>query len=542
MFLKIKGMKKIQQQLTVFFLLLICFQSFSQTNGKSKDDNLRRFNQVINYIDAAYVDDVDYETIVNKAIESLIDELDPHSAYIPKSEVQAANEKIQGNFVGIGVRFQMMKDTLNVSSVIPGGPADKVGLHDNDKIVFVDGETIAGVKMSTSDIRKRLMGDLGTKVNVTIYRGKSNAPMDFTITRGKIRINSVDCAYMIDDKIGYIKLNAFSQSTTQEIDSSISLLKKAGMKQLVLDLQNNSGGLMYAARDLADNFISGNKLIVYSQGKRQPRIDLNAGQKELFEKGELVVLINEFSASASEIVAGAVQDWDRGLIIGRRSFGKGLVQKPIPLIDGAELRLTISRYYTPSGRNIQKPYEGVDDYEKDYMKRFKHGEMVTKDSIFFPDSLKFQTLVKKRTVYGGGGIMPDVFIPMDTSALTPYFNKLYRGGYFNTFTFGYAREHKQEIMAKYPTIKEFKSGFIIDEAYRKAFTDYANKEDSTLVFNAEEYEKNKIYIETRLKGILASDIYGFEQSFEILNDLNEPLQEAVQILQRNEYSKFKLAK
>lgn len=532
-------MKILQQFLLITCILFTSFQAFSQ---KSKDDNLRRFNQVTNYIDAGYVEDVDYEKIVNKAIEAMIGELDPHSSYIPKEEVAAADEKIRGDFVGIGVRFQVMKDTMNVSSVIPGGPSEKVGLQDNDKIVFVDGETIAGVKMSTSEIRKRLMGELDTKVNITVFRGKDNKRIDFNITRGKIRINSVDCAYMIDNSIGYIRLNAFSRSTTEEIDSSITLLKKQGMKQLVLDLQNNSGGLMYAARDLADNFISGKRLIVYSQGRRQPRMDLNGGEKNLFEKGELIVLINEFSASASEIVAGAIQDWDRGLIVGRRSFGKGLVQRPIPLVDGAELRLTIAKYYTPSGRNIQKPYEGVDDYEMDYMKRFKHGETVTKDSIHFPDSLKFKTLIKKRDVYGGGGIMPDVFVPMDTTALTPYFNSLFRGGHFNTFVFEYTKENKSKILAKYPTIASFKSEFNVDDELRTAFTDYAFKEDSTLVYNAEEYEKNKHYIETRLRGLIASDLYGFASSFEILNDLNQSLQEAIRILKNKEYSKFKLDK
>lgn len=532
-------MKKIRNYSLVLLVLFSGLQLHAQTD---KDNNLRRFNQIVNYIDAAYVESVDYEKIVNKAIESLIGELDPHSAFIPKEEVAAADERIRGDFVGIGVRFQMLKDTLNITSVIPGGPSEKVGLQDNDRIVFVEDSTIAGVKMSTPDIRKRLMGELGTKVKVTVFRGKNNTPITFTITRGKIRINSVDCAYMIDETIGYIKLNAFSRSTTDEIDSSITLLKKQGMKQLVLDLQNNSGGLMYAAKDLADNFISDKKLIVYSQGRRQPRQDLNAGEKNLFEKGDLIILINEFSASASEIVSGAIQDWDRGLIVGRRSFGKGLVQRPIPLMDGAELRLTIAKYYTPSGRNIQKPYEGVDDYEMDYVKRLKNGETVTKDSIHFPDSLKYQTLIKKRTVYGGGGIMPDVFVPMDTAALTPYFNKLFRGGYFNSFTFLYSREHKAEILAKYPTVKAFKKGFKVDDKLREEFTNYATKEDSTLVFNKEEYEKNKNYIELRLLGLIASDVYGFENSFEILNELNAPLQEAIRILRTKEYSKFNLAK
>lgn len=527
----------------IFLLTTLSFFSFSEIYAqKDKNSNLRRLNQVVELIDAAYVDDVDYQKIINKAIESLIDELDPHSSYIPKTEVEAATERLRGDFVGIGVRFQVMKDTMNVVSVIPGGPSEKVGLQDNDKIIFVDGDTIAGVKMATSEIRKKLMGELNTKVKVTVFRGKNNTPLDFTITRGKIRINSVDCAYMIDDKIGYIKLNSFSHTTTAEMDSSIAMLKKQGMKKLVLDLQNNAGGLMFAAKDLADNFISGDKLLVYSSGRAQPRMDLKAGNKKLFEKGELVILINEFSASASEIVAGAVQDWDRGLIIGRRSFGKGLVQRPIPLIDGSELRLTIAKYYTPSGRNIQKPYEGVDDYRQDFIKRMEHGETVTKDSIHFADSLKFKTLVTKRDVYGGGGIMPDVFIPMDTSSLTPYFNKLFRSGAFNSFSFEYAKEHKQSLREKYPTVKDFKKGFTFTEELRKEFTDYAHNEDTSFVYNEEEYLKNQEYIEIRLLGLIASDIYGFENSFEILNDLNMPLKEAVRILQRNEYKNHNLAK
>lgn len=524
----------------ILFAITISTFSFSQYH---QNENILRFDQVMNYINYAYVDSINESELIDEAINAVLAKLDPHSAYIPKKEVEEANERIRGDFVGIGVRFQMIKDTFNIVSVIPGGPSEKVGLMDNDRIFTVDGDTIAGKKIPTSEIRKRLMGELNTKVKVQILRGKENQPIDFTITRGVIRINSVDCAYMIDKKIGYIKLNAFSQNTTQEIDSCLTLLKAQGMKQLILDLQNNGGGLMYAAKDLADNFLSGDKLLVYSQGRKQPRIDLNAGKENAFEKGDLIILVNEFSASASEIVSGAIQDWDRGLIVGRRTFGKGLVQKPIPLLDGSQLRLTIARYYTPSGRNIQKPYDkGIKEYRMDYLERWEHGEMTSKDSTSFPDSLKYETLMKKRTVYGGGGIMPDVFVPLDTSHSSKYFNGLFRGGYFNTFAFEYVKKNKDELKKTYPTIQTFKEGFTIDEKLRKQFTDFAHQEDSTLTFNADDYQKDKFYIETRLKGIIASDMYGFEQSYQILNDMNDPLKKAVEILQTNAYKKYNLAK
>lgn len=530
-------------KLTIIFASLILTISITAYGQNQQNIDVMRFNQVMNYINYAYVDTVNDSQLIDAAINAVLEKLDPHSAYIPKTDVEDANERIRGDFVGIGVRFQMIKDTFNIVSVIPGGPSEKVGLLDDDKIISVDGELIAGKKLKTTEIRKKLMGEMNTKVKLQIVRGKNNELMDFTITRGKIQINSVDCAYMIDKNIGYIKLNSFSQSTTKEMDSSIALLKAQGMKQLILDLQSNGGGLMYSARDLADNFLSGDKLIVYSQGRKQPRADLNAGSRNAFEKGDLIVLVNEFSASASEIVSGAIQDWDRGLVVGRRTFGKGLVQKPIPLIDGSEIRLTIARYYTPSGRNIQKPYDkGVKEYRNDYMERWEHGEMVSEDSISFPDSLKFQTLIKKRTVYGGGGIMPDVFVPLDTTSMSPYFNKLFRGGYFNTFAFEYAKENKQNLKEKYPTVLAFKDGFNIDDKLRDSFTSFANKEDSTVVYNEEEYTKDKFLIETRLKGIIASDIYGFEQSYQILNELNDPLKKAVQIFQSGEYKKYKLAK
>lgn len=537
--IQIFKMKRTIRLSSLGFTLLYGFISFGQSINNIE---LNKFNQVMNYIDYAYVDSVDDNKLIDKAITSMLEELDPHSAYIPKKEVERANESIVGGFVGVGIRFQIFKDTLNVVSVIPGGPSEKVGLQDNDKIIAVNGKNIAGIKLNTTEVRKLLMGELNTIVKVSILRGRSNKPLDFTITRGHIRINSVDCAYMIDKEIGYIKLNSFSQTTTAEMDSSITLLKNLGMSKLILDLQNNPGGLMYAAKDLADNFLSKDKLIVYSQGRRQPRIDLKAGQQNLFEKGNLVILINEFSASASEIVTGAVQDWDRGLVVGRRSFGKGLVQKPIPLLDGSQLRLTIARYYTPSGRNIQKPYtDDVEKYERDYLNRLKKGELTNQDSIHFADSLKYYTLIKKRTVYGGGGIMPDVFVPLDTSSVSPYFNQLFRSGSFNSFAYEYVRDNRKTLMAKYPDFKSYKEGFSINENLKKQFTDFATKEDSSIIYKDDDYQKNKSLIEIRLKGIIASDLYGFEDSFQILNELNDPLKKAVEILQNNEYKKFRLA-
>jgi carboxyl-terminal processing protease len=325
-----------------------------------------RISEALGYIDYYYVDAVDAQDLANEAIVAMLEKLDPHSVYIPKEEVEDANQQINGSFVGIGVRFQIMKDTLMVVNPIPGGPSEKLGIRAGDLIIAIDGENVAGVGIKNADVRTKLMGELGTKVMVTIKRKNESSSIDYTIKRDKIPVNSVVASYMIDERIGYIKLTSFSKTTVEEVQKSIKDLKANGMQDLIFDIQGNGGGLLFAAKVVADEFLDKNKLIVYSEGRRQPRQEYMADEKGLFEKGRLVILIDESSASASEILSGAIQDWDRGLIVGRRSFGKGLVQRPIDLSDGGQIRLTIARYYTPSGRFIQRPYEDHDEYEKFY--------------------------------------------------------------------------------------------------------------------------------------------------------------------------------
>ena len=344
----------------LFTLIFFCFNSFAFLAQKNPNATSVKFKDVIDKVSNYYVDDTDAEALTETAIVALLEELDPHSTYIPADELQAAQTSINGSFVGVGIRFQIMKDTLNVVATISGGPAEKLGVLAGDKIVAVDGEGIAGIGLQNSDVREKLMGELGSKVKVEIFRRNAKKNLMFNITRDKIPVFSVDSYYMIDKEIGYIKLNSFSRRSHEEVRMALGDLKNSGMKSLIFDLQGNGGGLLGTAHRLADEFLSNQKLIVYSEGRAQPRNNLRSEFKGLFEKGKLIVLTDEYSASASEILSGAIQDWDRGLVVGRRTFGKGLVQRPMGLRDGSEIRLTIARYYTPSGRFIQKPYEDVE--------------------------------------------------------------------------------------------------------------------------------------------------------------------------------------
>lgn len=496
-----------------------------------------RFDEVMTYVNRMYVDDVDQNKLVDAAIVSLLEELDPHSTFISREDVEDANQSINGSFVGIGIRFQILKDTLMVVQTIPGGPSEKLGIQAGDKIVRIEDENVAGVGLKNSMVRERLMGEKGSKVKIEVLRRNASKPLDFTITRDKIPVYSVDAAYMINDHIGYIKLNSFSRTTTEEIENGIKQLKKEGMKDLILDLQGNGGGLLLAAQELADEFLSEEKLIVYSEGRARPRHNYNAGETNLFEKGRLILLTDEYSASASEIVSGAIQDWDRGLIVGRRTYGKGLVQQPIDLSDGSQIRLTVARYYTPTGRFIQKPYDDVDDYRKDLLTRYEHGEFYHADSIKFPDSLKHQTLVKKRTVYGGGGIMPDIFVPIDTSEITDYYRSVVRSGAINSFTLEYVDKHRTELNRQYADFNKFKSGYSVSEAYMKEFLDYFAAENEDVEFNEEEFKTSKSLLELRLKAVLAQDMFGIQQFYEVNNASNEALQRAVEVLTSSEYKK-----
>lgn len=484
-----------------------------------------------------YVDDVDDEALTNTAIVALLEKLDPHSTFISKEEVSGANERINGNFVGVGIRFQILKDTLMVVATIPGGPSEKIGLLAGDKIVTIADSNVAGIGLKNSQVREKLLGDKGTKVDVIIKRKNVGKPLNFTITRDVIPVHSVDAAYMVSKETGYIKLNTFSKSSHDEVREGIKKLKGQGMKNLIFDLQGNGGGLLYKAKDIADEFLSDDKLIVYSKGRVQPKIDLNSEKKGLFEKGKLILLTDEYSASASEIISGAVQDWDRGLIVGRRTFGKGLVQRPINLSDGSQIRLTIARYYTPSGRFIQKSYDDADEYHKDLLNRYEHGEFMNQDSIKFPDSLKHTTLIKERTVYGGGGIMPDFFVPLDTNGISDYYTSIVRGGHLNSFTLSYVNENRKELKDKYSEFCEFKKNFEVSEGLIKELADYAEQADSTLTFDEEGYQESEYHLKLRIKAILAQNLWGYEEFYEIFNDSNEILQRAIEIIESKEYNK-----
>src|SRR5690554_778017 len=525
-------MNKILFAITTLFLTGI---SFSQ----QEDPNMMRMYEVYTYIDRMYVDDVPNKEISEAAIISMLEKLDPHSTYIPAEEVEQANERINGSFVGVGIRFNILKDTLLVVNPIPGGPSEKLGVRAGDKILKVDDEIVAGVGLKNSGVRERLLGEKGSKVKITILRG-SDQMIEYNVTRDNVPVHSVVSSYMVDKEVGYIKLTNFSRTTEEEVKSSIKSLKKAGMKDLIFDLQGNGGGLLYAAKYVADEFLSDNKLIVYSEGRKQPRSVLVADKKGNFEKGRLIILIDESSASASEILAGAVQDWDRGLIVGRRSFGKGLVQRPIELSDGGQIRLTIARYYTPSGRFIQKPYEDLSAYRNDYMERYLHGEMMHLDSINLPDSLIHKTLINEREVYGGGGIMPDIFVPLDTLEYSELYKNLSRSGVINNFTLEYSNSNRRAILNKHKNLEEFKDNFEIDQLFLDEFFAYAEQEDSSLVYVQEDFDISGELLKIRLKSMVAQNIWDYEAFYQIFNVKNEIFMEAYKALKSGTYEKMNL--
>lgn len=525
----------------LFAFTIFSFTFFAQ-NEKPKNQNAVKFDEILTYINSLYVDTVNDTQLTDAAISAMLEKLDPHSVYISKEEVDDANEKINGSFVGIGIRFQILKDTLVVVQTVPGGPSEKLGIRSGDRIVSIEGKSVAGVGLKNAQVREKLMGEMGTKVKIQVQRKMIKKNLDYVITRDHIPVNSVDASYMINENTGYIKLNAFSRTTTEEVQKSIKDLVGKGMKNLIFDLQDNGGGLLYAAKTISDEFLSEKKLIVYSIGRAQPRQDLNAGTLGNWEKGRLVILTNENTASASEIVSGAIQDWDRGLIVGRRSYGKGLVQRPIDLTDGSQIRLTIARYFTPSGRFIQKPYDDLEAYRNDYMDRYLHGELSSQDSVKFNDSLKFVTNLSKRTVYGGGGIMPDVFVPIDTSAYTDYYKEIIRGGHFPSFALTYVEKNRDKIMSTYPTFEKYKVEFKVDQKIIDEFFEYVKKEQKDLDHNVEQYKISEESIKMRIKAVLAQDLWGINEYYQIANSENEILQKAIETIESEKYDTFGLTK
>lgn len=514
--------------------LLLAVLAFAPGKAQQRDMDARKLQLALYAITNLYVDSTDESKLVEDAIVGMLEKLDPHSNYMDPEETKAMTEPLQGNFDGIGIQFNVLTDTLYVIQVIPGGPSEKVGLMAGDRILFVNDTLIAGVKMKTTDIMKRLRGPKGTEVRVKVLRNNDPELIEFKITRGKIPVHSLDAAYMADKQTGYIKLNRFAASSADEFREALEKLKKEGMKQLILDLQGNGGGYLNIAIDLADEFLGKDKLIVYTEGMRHSREEAKATAKGGFEEGRLVVLVDESSASASEIVSGAVQDWDRGVIVGRRTFGKGLVQKPIPLPDGSMMRLTVSRYYTPTGRCIQKPYEngGLEAYEHDLIDRYNRGELMSADSIHFPDSMKYQTLETQRIVYGGGGVMPDLFIPVDTSRYTDYHRKLVATGLVNRIAMNYLDRNRAEMNKSYPEFSRFKQNFEVTEEMMQELLALA--EGEKIVFEEEQYTRSKPLIKLQIKALIARDLYDMAEYFQIINDDNASYQKALELINDKE--------
>ncbi len=498
--------------------------SFNRKGTNDVGQDVQKFREVLTQIKESYVDDVNTSELVDGAIQQMLAKLDPHSAYIKASDRERANEDLRGNFDGIGIEFKVFNDTIVVVSPLSGGPAEAVGILTGDKIIKVDSTVVAGIGVTSEDVMHYLKGPKGTEVKVGVLR-QGNKQIDFNIIRDKIPQYSVDVSYMVNSEIGYIKVSRFAATTYTEFTEALKKLKGQGMKKLVLDLQGNPGGYMNIAIDMADEFLPAGKKIVYTKGKNT-RFDqsANATSRGNFEKGDLIVLVNEGSASASEIVSGALQDNDRALVVGRRSFGKGLVQSPFDLSDGAEIRLTISRYYTPSGRSIQKPYEDNEEYSRDIISRYNHGEFFHSDSIHFNDSLKYITL-SGRSVYGGGGIMPDYFVPLDTLSNSHYLNELYSSYAIFEYAFYYAEKYKEEL-DKMGFEKFYKNFSVTDQMLNELIK--VGERNKVKPDYAEMKSKKKI-IQTHLKAQIAKGVWGNDGFYPIFNQTNEVLQQAVKL-------------
>ena len=494
------------------------------TNFPPSNDKLSR---VLDIIESDYVDTVNRDALIDEAIPVMLRKLDPHSVYIPATDLAQANEPLQGNFDGIGVSFNMLTDTVLIISAISGGPSEKAGILAGDKIIYVNDSLIAGKNIPDENIVKMLKGPRGTKVNLKIERKGTDTLLPFTITRDKIPIYSIDVSYMMSDEVGYIKISNFALTTHDEFRQGLRELKEKGMKKLILDLRGNSGGVMDAATMIADEFLPEGKLIVFTMGKSTPRQDIKATSKGDFEKGELVVLIDEWSASASEILAGAIQDNDRGTIIGRRSFGKGLVQEPVMFRDGSGMRLTIARYYTPTGRSIQKPYdEGTDKYYEDLGNRLMHGEFEEADSIRQDDSLKFTTPGGK-TVYGGGGIMPDIFIPMDTTGVSDYFMAIRNSGLLYRYALKYTEDNR-ETLKKYKELPALEN-WLSNQDLLSKFVRFADQ--NGIPANRQQLAVSENIIHVQLKAYIARNILDNKGFYPIWQEIDKTLLDALEYLE-----------
>lgn len=529
-------MNKIILYLFAVASVLSSGSAYAQTFNLTPERKLQLAEEVISKF---YVETVDKDTIVDEAIRAMLKTLDPHSAYSTPEETKELNEPLNGNFSGIGIQFNMATDTLYVIQTISGGPSEKVGILPGDRILQVNDTIIAGVKMKNNNIMRRLRGPKGTTVNVKVKRPGVNDMLDFTITRDDIPIYSVDASYMANPGTGYIKISRFAETTPSEVKEALSKLKKQGMKRLVIDLQDNGGGYLNAAQEIAGMFLKKGDLIVYTDAPRSPSYQFVADKNGEYQDILVAVLVNQYSASASEILAGAVQDHDRGVIVGRRTFGKGLVQRPFPFPDGSMIRLTVSKYYTPSGRCIQKPYvKGeIDDYIGDMKHRYDSGEFMHSDSIHFPDSLQYNTLKKQRIVYGGGGIMPDRFIPLDTAWYSDYYRDIMAKGILYKYVLNHLDSYRATIKNQYPTSEIFIADFNVTPAMMQEIVELATEAD--IKYNEEQFNTSKNYMSTVLKALFARDLYEDGIYYKLVNELNPVYIEGLKLIEEpQQYNKL----
>jgi carboxyl-terminal processing protease len=495
-------------------------------SGGKKD----KLENAIQYILNEYVDTLNQETLEEDAIVALLEQLDPHSAYIPAKDLQAVSEQLEGNFDGIGVEFNIQRDTIMVVAAISGGPSESLGIQSGDRIIAIEGKSIAGIGVKNEDVISKLRGKSGTKVNVTIFRPGIKKAVDYAITRGQIPLYSLDASYMASPEVGYIKISRFAATTYEEYLKAFSTLKSKGMQQLILDLRGNPGGYLNAAVDLCDEFLSKGQKIVYTEGKARKRENYDATSKGSFEQGGLVVLIDEGSASASEIVSGAVQDNDRGWVLGRRSFGKGLVQEEVRFKDGSAMRLTVARYYTPTGRCIQKSYEnGVEAYYHELTDRISHGELVSSDSVQAKDTLAYKTPAG-RTVYGGGGVSPDVFIPVDTAGYSAYLSAVVSKGLLNRFAFEYIDSRRSILKQSYPDVDRFAASFPIASVMSE-FKTFAQK--NGVPFRPKDYEISSAIISDQVLALMGRSLFGNNAYFSIINKRDAGIRKAIEVLKSN---------
>ena len=522
--------------LYVALLWLLSISATAQLRIKTKnDDALRKLQIAEMAVSNLYVDSVDENKLVEDAIRGMLEKLDPHSTYSTPKEVKELNEPLKGNFEGIGVQFNMVEDTLLVIQTVSGGPSEKMGILAGDRIVTVNDTAIAGVKMSKEEIMKRLRGPKGTKVLLGIVRPGINDRLTFTITRDKIPVNTIDATYMIRPGVGYIRIGSFGMTTPHEFSNSLKTLLSQGMQTLVLDLQENGGGYLQAAVEVANELLERGSLIVYTEGRRMQRFEYKARGGGQFTQGKVIVLVDSYTASAAEILSGAIQDYDRGIIVGRRTFGKGLVQSPLDLPDGSMIRLTTAHYYTPSGRCIQKPYEkgNKKDYDMDFTNRFKHGELMSADSIHFSDSLKYYTLREHRLVYGGGGIMPDEFVPFDTTKMTRFYRELAAKSVLVNQYLRYVDSHRKELQKHYATFDNYHKQYTVPKKVIDGILTEGKKQKIEPK-DDDELQRTLPLLNQQLKALIARDLWTANEYYAIMNEQMDIVQRALQLIEQSE--------